>query len=124
MNISLSLLTQNGRVCGFLFTSNEVATLQQFKEAFLNKETFIDYSNPDRKLLVVIDGKSIQCSSLSNKQNRKLYGFLCEQPELSIGETGAKTSFALIGDAYQAETKAETLFLSTIEIMLEEKVAA
>lgn len=124
MDITLSALTQNNRVCGFLFTSNEIDSLQQFKEAVLNNEASIDYSNPDRKLLVVINGETIQSSSLSNRENKKIYGFLCKKPTLSIGETGKETSFALVTDVYRATESAGIAFSITVEIPINELIAA
>ncbi len=124
MNITLSPLTQNNHVCGFLFNSSEIDSLQQFKEAILNGEATINYSKTDRGLLIIIDGKEIQCPTLSNRQHKKIHGFLYQQPSLYVVETGEDTSFALMSNEYQAEVKAETLFSIAIKIMLEEKVAA
>jgi hypothetical protein len=124
MNITISPLTQNNHVCGFLFNSSEIDSLQQFKEAILNDEATINYSRADKNLLIVINGKKIQCPTLSNTRHKKLHGFLQNQPALYVAETGEETSFVLIGDTYREEETTTTLFSSTIEIMLEEQIAA
>ena len=124
MNITLSPLTQNRHVCGFLFNSNEIDSLQQFKEAILNGEATINYSRVNQNLLIEIDGKEIQCPTLSNRQHKKIHGFLYQQPSLYVVETDEETSFALMSHEYQVEVTVETLFSITIKITLEEKVAA
>ncbi len=124
MNITLSPLIQNKHVCGFLFNSIEIDSLQQFKEAILNDEATINYSRANQNLLIEIDGKEIQCPKLSNRRHKKLHDFLCRRPELCVVETGEKTSFVLITKAHEPNVEIKTLFSTPIEIMIGEKTAA